>query len=111
MDWMYLFYFFLAALLFYGARGAGRGNWNEGFTSLEQTKILQGIAALGVALILTTNHRGIGFYRTVYYIPSLLGGSVEMFTGMPQGSSSQAFCRLLLHCADTRALLTRICST
>ena len=35
-------------------------------------------AALGVALILTTNHKGIGFYRTVYYIPSLLGGSVAI---------------------------------
>ena len=35
-------------------------------------------AALGVALILTTNHSGIGFYRTVYYIPSLLGGSVAI---------------------------------
>lgn len=35
-------------------------------------------AALGVALILSTNHKGIGFYRTVYYIPSLLGGSVAI---------------------------------
>ncbi len=35
-------------------------------------------AALGVALILTTNHKGIGIYRTVYYIPSLLGGSVAI---------------------------------
>lgn len=33
---------------------------------------------LGVALILSTNHRGIGIYRTVYYIPSLLGGSVAV---------------------------------
>ena len=35
-------------------------------------------AALGVALILTTAHKGIGIYRTVYYIPSLLGGSVAI---------------------------------
>jgi len=35
-------------------------------------------AALGVALILTTKHKGIGIYRTVYYIPSLLGGSVAI---------------------------------
>ena len=50
MDWMYLFYFFLALLLFFGAKGAGRGNWNEEYTSLKQTKILQGITALGIAL-------------------------------------------------------------
>ena len=50
MDWMYLFYFALALLIFFGAKGAGRGNWNEEFTSLKQTKILQGIAALGIAL-------------------------------------------------------------
>ena len=34
--------------------------------------------ALGVAMILATKHRGIGLYRTVYYIPSLLGGSVAI---------------------------------
>ena len=34
--------------------------------------------ALGIALILTTPHKGIGIYRTVYYIPSLLGGSVAI---------------------------------
>lgn len=50
MDWMYLFYFALALLIFFGAKGAGRGSWNEEFTSLKQTKILQGIAVLGVAL-------------------------------------------------------------
>ena len=50
MDWMYLFYFFLALLIFFGAKGMGRGNWNGEFTSLKQTKILQGITALGIAL-------------------------------------------------------------
>lgn len=35
-------------------------------------------AALGVAMILSKKHRGIGIYRTVYYIPSLLGGSVAI---------------------------------
>ena len=50
MDWMYLFYFFLAALIFFGAKSTGRGNWNEEYTSLKQTKILQGITALGIAL-------------------------------------------------------------
>ena len=50
MDWMYLFYFSLAALLFFGAKSMGRGSWNEEYTSLGQTKILQGITVLGVAL-------------------------------------------------------------
>ena len=50
MDWMYLFYFLLAGLIFWGARYAGRGQWNEDYTSLKQTKILQGVAALGIAL-------------------------------------------------------------
>ena len=50
MDWSYLFYFFLAGLIFFGAQSAGRGKWNDDYTSLKQTKILQGIAALGVAL-------------------------------------------------------------
>ena len=50
MDWMYLFYFSLGLLLFFGAKSTGRGEWNEEYTSLKQTKILQGIAALGVAL-------------------------------------------------------------
>ncbi len=50
MDWMYLFYFFLATLIFFGAKSTGRGNWNEEYTSLKQTKILQGITALGIAL-------------------------------------------------------------
>lgn len=34
--------------------------------------------ALGVAMVLASNHRGIGAYRTVYYIPSLLSGSVAI---------------------------------
>lgn len=50
MDWMYLVYFSLAALIFFGSKGMGRGKWNEDYTSREQAKILQGIMALGVAL-------------------------------------------------------------
>ena len=49
MDWMYLFYFLLALLFFFGAKSTGR-EWNEEYTSLKQTKMLQGIAALGIAL-------------------------------------------------------------
>lgn len=36
------------------------------------------LAALGVALLLKEGIRGLGIYRTVYYIPSLLGGSVAI---------------------------------
>jgi multiple sugar transport system permease protein len=35
-------------------------------------------AALGVALLMNRNLRLIGLYRTVYYIPSLIGGSVAV---------------------------------
>ena len=50
MDWMYLFYFLLALVIFFGAKSTGRGQWNEEYTSLKQTKALQGITALGIAL-------------------------------------------------------------
>ncbi len=50
MDWMYLVYFSLAVLIFFGSKSMGRGNWNDEFTSREQTKTLHGIMALGVAL-------------------------------------------------------------
>ena len=50
MSDMYPFYFLLGALLCFGAKSAGRGEWQEDFTSLRQTKILQGITALGIAL-------------------------------------------------------------
>ena len=50
MDWMYAVYFLLGALLFFGTKYAGKGAWNEEYTSLKQTKVLQGITALGIAL-------------------------------------------------------------
>ena len=50
MDWMYLVYFLLGLLVFFGAQYAGRKEWNEDWTSLKQTKILQGITALFIAL-------------------------------------------------------------
>ncbi|MHA6617862.1 carbohydrate ABC transporter permease [Pseudonocardia sp. DLS-67] len=34
--------------------------------------------ALGVALLLHRNRRGVGLYRSLYYVPSLLGGSVAI---------------------------------
>ena len=36
------------------------------------------LAALGVALLLEKGKRGLGIYRTIYYIPSLLGASVAV---------------------------------
>ena len=50
VDWMYLVYFLLGALCFGGARLCGRGSWNEEYTSLRQTKALQGLMALCIAL-------------------------------------------------------------
>ncbi len=50
MDWMYLFYFLLGVLVFFGARFAGVRQWNEAYTSLQQTKALQGVTALLIAL-------------------------------------------------------------
>ncbi len=47
---MYLVYFLLGALLFFGAEGRRGKEWNEDYTSLKQTKILLGVMALGVGL-------------------------------------------------------------
>ena len=34
--------------------------------------------ALFVAYLLTQNHRGVTFYRSLYYVPSLIGGSIAV---------------------------------
>lgn len=36
------------------------------------------LAALGVALLLNKERRGVGLYRSLFYLPSLLGGSVAL---------------------------------
>ncbi|OAS22111.1 carbohydrate ABC transporter permease [Paenibacillus oryzisoli] len=36
------------------------------------------IVALAIAMLLNTKHRFIGVYRTVFYIPSIIGGSVAV---------------------------------
>jgi multiple sugar transport system permease protein len=36
------------------------------------------IVALAIAMLLNTKHRMIGIYRTVFYIPSIIGGSVAV---------------------------------
>lgn len=49
MDWLYLVYALLAAVLFFGAKAYGKGKWNDEFMSLDQTKIIQGFAAICIA--------------------------------------------------------------
>lgn len=34
--------------------------------------------ALMVAMLLNTKHKGLGLYRTIYYIPSIIGGSIAV---------------------------------
>jgi len=36
------------------------------------------VFALFIAMIFNTDRKGVGFYRTVYYIPSIIGGSVAV---------------------------------
>ncbi len=36
------------------------------------------LCALGLALLLNTKIKGLGIYRSIYYVPSLLGGSVAI---------------------------------
>lgn len=36
------------------------------------------IMALMVAMLLNTRHRGIGVYRTLFYVPSIIGGSIAV---------------------------------
>ncbi|HEY0187090.1 MAG TPA: sugar ABC transporter permease [Cellulomonas sp.] len=36
------------------------------------------ISALAVAMLLNNSHRGQGFYRSAFYLPSLIGGSVSI---------------------------------
>ena len=50
MDWLDLFYFLLGGLLFCGAKFCARDEWNDECTSLRQTKMVEGVAALGVVL-------------------------------------------------------------
>ena len=47
---MYLFYFLLGAVIFWGAKCCRRHEWNDEYTSLSQTKILLGIQAILIPL-------------------------------------------------------------
>jgi len=48
------------------------------FTYVFVSVPLKLIVALGVAVLMNQKLRGVSFYRTVYYIPTLLGGSVAI---------------------------------
>lgn len=48
------------------------------FTYVVVSVPLQLAAALGVALVFNKGLRGLSFYRSIYYLPSLLGGSVAV---------------------------------
>lgn len=48
------------------------------FTYVFVSVPLKLIVALGVAVLMNQRLRGVSFYRTVYYIPTLLGGSVAI---------------------------------
>ncbi|MCB0131588.1 MAG: sugar ABC transporter permease, partial [Caldilineaceae bacterium] len=48
------------------------------FTYVFASVPLKLIAALGVAMLMNQKLRGVAFYRAVYYIPTLLGGSVAI---------------------------------
>ena len=50
MNGIYLVYFLLGILLCFGAKLCPRGEWNEEYTSRDQTKILTGIMTMAVAL-------------------------------------------------------------
>lgn len=86
-----LFYSFTDFNLFKGISDYGLGNYEEIFTS---SKILTSLsvtfkyafitvplklaAALFIAYILSFKLKGVNFFRTAYYIPSILGGSVAI---------------------------------
>ena len=36
------------------------------------------VFALFIAMLLNKNHKGLGFYRTLYYVPSIIGGSIAV---------------------------------
>src|SRR5690606_27017399 len=55
--------------------------WNSLWVTLNYVVIsvpLQLVFALAVALVLDRGMRGLGIYRSIFYLPSLLGGSVAI---------------------------------
>ena len=68
---IYLVYFLLGAFVFFGARGCRKGEWNEEYTSLRQTKMLQGVMALGVAFHHMAQKTCAPWHQRIYIVPGL----------------------------------------
>ncbi len=87
-----LYFSFTSYDLFNPPEWIGIGNFVEMFTNdpryIQSLKVtflyvligvpLQLISALIVAMLLNTASRAVGIYRTLYYLPSLIGGSVAV---------------------------------
>ena len=52
--------------------------------------------ALFVAMLLNKNHKGLGLYRTLYYIPSIIGGSIAVSVVWKQIFGNQGVAMTLL---------------
>lgn len=86
-----LYYSFLDYQLFRGAEFVGLGNYKKIFSDKLITKAfwvtfqysfltvpLKLVFALFIAYILNFKLKGVNFFRTAYYIPSILGGSIAI---------------------------------
>lgn len=71
MDQMYIVYFLLGMLLFTGAKWCRKGEWNEDYTGLGQTKILQGITALFISLHHMSQKTGAPWHAARYIVHGL----------------------------------------
>ena len=61
-------------------------------------------AALGVALLLNRERRGVGLFRGLFYLPSLLGGSVALaLVWSAMFNRDGAFNALPRRCSASRA--------
>ena len=71
MDGTYLIYFLLGALLLFGARYAGKKQWNEEAFSLKQTKALQGFTAVCIMFHHMSQKTGAPWHNPKYIIYGL----------------------------------------
>ena len=71
MDGTYLIYFLLGALLLFGARYAGKKQWNEDAFSLKQTKALQGFTAVCIMFHHMSQKTGAPWHNPKYIIYGL----------------------------------------
>lgn len=71
MDGTYLIYFLLGALLLFGARYAGKKQWNEDAFALKQTKALQGFTAVCIMFHHMSQKTGAPWHNPKYIIYGL----------------------------------------